>query len=32
MTLDIRGLAPLLEVFDMPAALDFYHRVLGSRS
>jgi catechol 2,3-dioxygenase-like lactoylglutathione lyase family enzyme len=26
---DIRGVAPLLQVFDMPAALHFYRDVLG---
>jgi glyoxylase I family protein len=29
MTLDIRGLAPLLQVFDMPASLRFYRDLLG---
>lgn len=29
MAIDIRGLAPLLEVFDMPAAIHFYRDVLG---
>jgi len=29
MALDIRGMAPLLEVFDMPTALSFYRDVLG---
>ena len=26
--MEIRGLVPLLEVFNMPAAIDFYQRVL----
>lgn len=29
MTIDIRGIAPLLEVFDMPAAIHFYRDMLG---
>jgi glyoxylase I family protein len=29
MTLDVRGMTPLLEVFDMATALDFYCSVLG---
>jgi glyoxylase I family protein len=29
MPLDIRGMAPLLQVFDMPAAIRFYRDVLG---
>ncbi len=29
MPIDIRGLAPLLQVFDMPAAIHFYRDVLG---
>ena len=29
MTLDIRGLAPLLQVFDMPASIHFYRDILG---
>lgn len=29
MTLDIRGLAPLLQVFDMPASIHFYRDLLG---
>ncbi len=29
MPLEIRGLAPLLSVFDMPAAIRFYRDVLG---
>lgn len=29
MAIDIRGLAPLLQVFDMPASLQFYCDVLG---
>jgi glyoxylase I family protein len=29
MPVDIRGLAPLLSVFDMPTALRFYRDVLG---
>jgi glyoxylase I family protein len=29
MTLDIRGLAPLLQVFDMPASIHFYCDILG---
>jgi catechol 2,3-dioxygenase-like lactoylglutathione lyase family enzyme len=29
MAIDIRGLAPLLAVFDMPASIHFYRDVLG---
>ncbi|MBZ5579812.1 MAG: VOC family protein [Acidobacteriia bacterium] len=29
MAIDIRGVAPLLEVFDMPASVHFYRDVLG---
>jgi uncharacterized glyoxalase superfamily protein PhnB len=29
MPMDIRGIAPLLQVFDMPAAFHFYRDVLG---
>ena len=29
MALDLRGCAPLLEVFDMPTAIRFYRDVLG---
>lgn len=29
MTLDLRGLCPLLQVFDMPASLAFYRELLG---
>jgi glyoxylase I family protein len=29
MPIDIRGLAPLLQVFDMPAAIHFYRDLLG---
>ncbi|MGC9950812.1 MAG: VOC family protein [Bryobacteraceae bacterium] len=29
MAIDIRGIAPLLFVFDMPAAIHFYRDVLG---
>jgi glyoxylase I family protein len=29
MTLDVRGLAPLLQVFDMPASIHFYRNLLG---
>jgi glyoxylase I family protein len=29
MTLDLRGLCPLLQVFDMPTSLAFYRDVLG---
>src|ERR1035441_8818854 len=29
MAIDIRGLAPLLEVFDMPASIHFFRDVLG---
>jgi glyoxylase I family protein len=29
MTIDIRGLCPLLQVFDMPTSLHFYRDVLG---
>ena len=29
MAIDIRGLAPLFEVFDMPASIHFYRDVLG---
>lgn len=31
MTLDVRGLAPLLSVFDMRVALRFYRDILGFR-
>ena len=30
MALDIHGIAPLLQVFDMPIAVRFYRDVLGS--
>ncbi|HTC66476.1 MAG TPA: VOC family protein [Candidatus Acidoferrum sp.] len=30
MALDIRGLAPLLQVFDMAASIHFYRDILGS--
>lgn len=30
MALDVRGLTPLLQVYDMPASLRFYRDVLGS--
>ncbi|HUO14778.1 MAG TPA: VOC family protein [Verrucomicrobiae bacterium] len=29
MPVDIRGMAPLLQVFDMPTALHFYRDILG---
>ena len=29
MAIDVRGLAPLLQVFDMPASIRFYRDVLG---
>ena len=29
MTLELRGLAPLLQVFDMPIAVHFYRDLLG---
>ena len=29
MALEVRGSAPLFEVFDMPASFAFYHDVLG---
>jgi len=29
MAIDIEGLAPLLQVFDMPAAIHFYRNILG---
>lgn len=29
MVLDVRGMTPLLEVFDMASSLRFYHDVLG---
>jgi len=29
MPLDIQGLAPLLQVFDMPASVHFYRDLLG---
>lgn len=29
MAIDIRGLAPLLQVFDMPTSVDFYRGILG---
>lgn len=29
MTLDVRGMAPLLQVFDMPTAIGFYRDILG---
>jgi len=29
MPIDIRGLAPLLEVFDMPTSVHFYRDILG---
>ncbi len=29
MALEVRGLAPLLQVFDMPASIRFYRDVLG---
>jgi glyoxylase I family protein len=31
MSVDIRGLAPLLEVFDMPTSIAFYRDALGFR-
>jgi hypothetical protein len=32
MPIEIGGMAPLLEVFDMPASLAFYRGVLDPRS
>jgi catechol 2,3-dioxygenase-like lactoylglutathione lyase family enzyme len=29
MTLDVRGMAPLLQVFDMPTSIEFYCDLLG---
>ena len=29
MGLEVRGMTPLIEVFDMPTSLRFYHDVLG---
>jgi len=29
MAMDVRGMAPLLQVFDMPASIAFYRDVLG---
>ncbi len=29
MSLDLRGMTPLLQVFDMPRSLEFYRDVLG---
>ena len=29
MTIDVRGVCPLLEVFDMPTSIKFYRDVLG---
>ncbi|HYL91892.1 MAG TPA: VOC family protein, partial [Alphaproteobacteria bacterium] len=29
MAIDVRGLAPLLQVFDMPTSIAFYRDVLG---
>jgi len=29
MAIEIRGMAPLLQVFDMPASIVFYRDVLG---
>jgi glyoxylase I family protein len=29
MSIDIRGMTPLLQVFDMPTSLNFYCDVLG---
>jgi len=31
MSIDVRGMTPLLEVFDMPASISFYCDVLGFR-
>ena len=31
MGIEVRGLAPLVEVFDMPTSLDFYRDKLGFR-
>jgi catechol 2,3-dioxygenase-like lactoylglutathione lyase family enzyme len=31
MALDVRGLTPLLQVYDMPASVRFYRDVLGFR-
>ncbi len=29
VTINIKGIAPLLQVFDMPASLNFYRDILG---
>jgi hypothetical protein len=29
MAIDVRGLVPLLQVFDMPTSIRFYRDVLG---
>ena len=29
MAIEVRGMAPLLQVFDMPASIEFYCNVLG---
>ncbi len=29
MNIDVRGMSPLLNVFDMPVSLHFYRDVLG---
>jgi glyoxylase I family protein len=29
MALDVRGMAPMFEVFDMPTSISFYRHVLG---
>ena len=29
MGIDVRGLAPLLQVFDMPKSIAFYRNILG---
>jgi glyoxylase I family protein len=29
MAIDVRGMAPLLQVFDMPTSIKFYCDVLG---
>jgi catechol 2,3-dioxygenase-like lactoylglutathione lyase family enzyme len=31
MAIEVRGLAPLLQVFDMPTSIIFYRDVLGFR-
>jgi len=31
MAIEIRGMAPLLQVFDMPTSIGFYRDMLGVR-